>query len=136
MLDNMLGDPGHIRHTGEHNPALDFNQARAWLADQALLQGDPLSGVGLSKNRNPQVSVTDPKELHCESEPIVAPKDLAVDFFNLGIFLLGMIGVRRKETGLGVKGGGDSKRGVDREVSTSLHPTRDSASQFQDPEGS
>ena len=49
--------------------------------EQALSQGDPLSGIGLSKDGNPQVSVTDPKELHCESEPFVAPKGLVVDFF-------------------------------------------------------
>ena len=39
------------------------------------------SGIGLSKDRNPQVSVTDPEKLHCESEPFVAPKGLVVDFF-------------------------------------------------------
>ena len=80
MLDKMLGDPSHIRHSGKHNPALDLEQAWAWLVDQALPQGDPLSGVGLRKDRNHQVCVTDPKELHCESEAIVAPKGLVYDF--------------------------------------------------------
>ena len=57
------------------------------------------------------------------------------DFFmySIPIILLGIIDLRRKETGFGFKGGGGRERRGYRERFTGLRPITDSSNHLQDP---
>ena len=72
MLNNMLGDPGHVWHSGQHNPSFNLQQARARLFEQAFLREILWPALVWAKTRIPR------------SEPLAAPKVLAVDCFKFG----------------------------------------------------